>query len=61
MVNPYFVLWKSNQDNQYYWVFKGSNHETLCVSEGYITKLNALNSINIVSKFASMAKINDRT
>ena len=32
-------------DGQFYWKLNAANGETLCVSEGYTTKQNAINGI----------------
>ena len=39
-----FVLGKQT-DGQFYWKLNAANGETLCVSEGYTTKQNAINGI----------------
>lgn len=45
MTTPKFVLFKSTNNNNYYWNFKAANSEKVCQSEGYTTKDNAINGI----------------
>lgn len=47
--NGYFTLFVG-ADNQYYFNLKAGNHEIILQSEGYVTKVNALNGIHAVQK-----------
>ena len=55
-----FQIFKG-KDSQYYWRFKASNGETMCVSEGYTTKTSARSAIDSVKRNASSAAVEDLT
>ena len=55
-----FVLGKQT-DGQFYWKLNAANGETLCVSEGYTTKQNAINGIESCRRNAPDADIDDQT
>ncbi len=44
----YFYLWKSANDNQWYFVLRALNHQTIVTSEGYASKQAAKNGIALV-------------
>ena len=53
---PYFNLWQSNANNQYYFNFRGNNHERVLQSEGYTTEANCragINSVKVLSPYDS--------
>jgi uncharacterized protein YegP (UPF0339 family) len=55
-----FVLAKQT-DGQFYWKLNAANGETLCVSEGYTAKQNAINGIESCQRNAPDAEIDDQT
>lgn len=60
----YFELKKSNNTlltQQYYFVLKASNGQTIAQSEMYTTKEGALNGINSVKANAATAAIHDHS
>lgn len=60
----YFEIFKNNNNyfQPYWWVVKSSgNHQTLAVSEMYLSKQSAINAINLVKSSASTAKTYDST
>lgn len=57
----YFDIYKSAKTGQYWWVAKGSNHETLCTSELYTTKQAAKDTIKVIKRDASSANVYDET
>jgi uncharacterized protein YegP (UPF0339 family) len=46
-----------NTKGEWYWLLKSKNNETVCWSEGYTSKSNAINSINWVKANAATAEI----
>lgn len=55
-----FVLWKSTNDNKWYWHLKSTeNGKIVCWAEGYTTKQGALDSINWVYNNARNATLDD--
>jgi uncharacterized protein len=42
---PYFQLWQSTANAQWYFRLRAANHETILASEGYVSRTNALNGI----------------
>jgi len=46
----YFTLWKSERDNQWYFILVAKNGETIAQSEGYTRKENALKGIKAVKR-----------
>jgi hypothetical protein len=59
-MNYYFELRKS-VNGQYFFRFRGPNHETIVVSETYTTKQNALHAINLLKVHGSTAQVRDNT
>jgi uncharacterized protein YegP (UPF0339 family) len=57
----YFDIYKSSKNDQYWWVAKGQNHETLCASELMTTKESCLNGIRVVKQGAANAGVYDET
>ena len=55
-----FVLGKQT-DGQFYWKLNAENGETLCLSEGYTTKQNAINGIESCRRNAPNADIDAQT
>lgn len=53
----YFYLFKSAANNQYYFNIKAANHVIIAQSEGYTTKANRQNAINIIKGEAGSAGI----
>lgn len=49
----YFYLWQSTADNQWYFVLRASNHQTIVTSEGYVSKQGAKNGILVVQSSSS--------
>lgn len=48
-------------DSQFYWKLNAANGQTLCMSEGYTTKQNAINGIESCRRNAPDADIDDQT
>ena len=48
-------------DSQFYWKLNAANGQTLCMSEGYKTKQNAINGIESCRRNAPDADIHDQT
>ena len=57
----YFDIYKSSKNNQYWWVAKGENHETLCASELMTSKQSCISGIKVIKKGASTANVYDET
>jgi uncharacterized protein YegP (UPF0339 family) len=57
----YFDIYKSSANGQYWWVAKGSNHETLCSSELMTSKESCLNGIRVIREGAASASVYDET
>lgn len=55
----YFFLFKSTNNNQWYFNIRAANHERIAASEGYINKQDAVNTINLIRKGAASAGIYD--
>lgn len=47
-----FVLFRSNQNRQFYWNLHAANGERIAHSEGYVSKQGALNGISSVKRYA---------
>jgi len=56
----YFVIRKS-RDDQYYWLLKGENRETVAVSETYKRKQSAEDTIESIQNQAKGALVLDMT
>lgn len=54
---PYFELWQSRQNANWYFHLKAPNHEIICNSEGYATRAGAENAINRVKQYAPIAPV----
>lgn len=50
---------KKDSAGQYYWVFKSSNGEVICVTESYRAKESAKHSIALLQTYASNASVID--
>lgn len=50
---------KKDSRGQYYWVFKSSNGQVICVTESYVSKEGAKHSIDIMKTYASGASVLD--
>ena len=50
-----FVLDKQT-DGQFYWKLNAANGQTLCMSEGYTTKQNAINGIESCRRNAPLRR-----
>lgn len=59
MPKPKFEIFKSSDNNQYYFRLLASNGRIICQSEGYTRKASALNGIKAVKRDASKAKVNE--
>ena len=55
-----FVIKKSS-DNQFFFVIKASNGQTLCTSETYTAKQSAKNAIDTIQSDAKTATTEDET
>jgi len=55
-----FETFKS-KNGQYYWRFVASNNETMCHSEGYITKQSAEHAVSVMKSNAAIAGYYDLT
>src|SRR5688572_25075371 len=42
---PYFMVWQSAANAQWYFRLRAANHETILASEGYASRTNALNGV----------------
>lgn len=58
----YFHLYKSQNNNQWYWRLKSANHNTIADgAEGYINKQDAIHGINLVKNGAAHARTYDES
>lgn len=59
----YFDIYKTKTGypHRYWWVAKGSNHETLCSSEMLASKRTCVAAIKVVKAEASSANVYDET
>jgi len=55
----YFYLYKSTANSQWYFSIRAANHERIAQSEGYHNKQDALNTINLIRRTASTARVFD--
>jgi len=59
MKKPEFQVFKSKDNGQWYFRLVATNSRTICQSEGYTQKVNALNGIKSVKKNAGKAKVEE--
>lgn len=58
----YFILYKSEKNNQWYWNLNASNNQVIATgAEGYINKQDAIHGINLVKTNAATAKVYDKS
>lgn len=59
----YFNIHKNPQasGHKYWWVARGNNNETLCVSEMLSSKQACISAINVVKSGAATASVYDQT
>ena len=58
----YFILFKSDKNNQWYWNLNAANHKVIATgAEGYINKQDAINGINLVKANAATVKVYDKS
>lgn len=58
----YFIIFKSDKNNQWYWNINSENHKIIATgAEGYVNKQDALHGINLVKNNASKAPIFDKS
>ena len=56
----YFILFKSEKNNQWYWNFNADNHKIIASgAEGYVNKQGATDGITLVKKNAAAAPVYD--
>lgn len=56
----YFELFKSTNNNQWYWRLKASNHQVVATGgEGYVNKQDAVNGINLVKSTTSTTPVRE--
>jgi len=61
-VSMYFILFKSTQNNQWYWNLNADNNQKIAAgAEGYVNKQDAIHGINLVKANASTAKVYDKS
>lgn len=53
-----FII-RKNVSSQFYWVLKANNGEIICLSESYVAKQSAKDSIDFVKKYALGAPIEE--
>jgi uncharacterized protein YegP (UPF0339 family) len=57
----YFILFKSDKNNQWYWNLNADNHQKIASgAEGYVNKQDAINGINLVKKNAATSPVYDK-
>lgn len=58
----YFILFKSTQNNQWYWNLNADNNQKIAAgAEGYINKQDAIHGINLVKANAAASNIYDKS
>lgn len=58
----YFILFKSDKNNQWYWNMNADNHKIIATgAEGYVNKQDAVNGIYLVKANAAAAKVYDKS
>lgn len=56
----YFELFKSTNNNQWYWRLKSANHQIVATGgEGYVNKQDAVNGINLVKSTTSTTPVRE--
>ena len=56
----YFILFKSENNNQWYWHLRADNHQIIASgAEGYVSKQGATDGIALVKKNAATARVYD--
>lgn len=56
----YFEIYKDAK-GEYRWRLKAANHEIIAQGEGYTSKQNCLNAVNLVKSTNSATTVNDLT
>lgn len=58
----YFILFKSDKNNQWYWNLNAANNQVIATGgEGYVNKQDAIHGINLVKGAAATAKTYDKS
>lgn len=58
----YFILFKSENNSQWYWNLNSDNHKIIATgAEGYINKQDAIHGINLVKTNAASSKVFDKS
>jgi uncharacterized protein YegP (UPF0339 family) len=58
----YFILFKSDKNNQWYWNLNAENHKIIATGgEGYANKQDAIHGINLVKKNAADSGVYDKS
>jgi uncharacterized protein len=61
-LSVYFILFKSDKNNQWYWNLNANNNKIIATgAEGYINKQDALNGISLIRTNAAVAKVYDKS
>ena len=55
----YFQVWKSKNNNQWYWRLRSGNHETIAHGEGYINKADCLHAVDLVKSTSTYTPVNE--
>jgi uncharacterized protein YegP (UPF0339 family) len=45
-----YEIWKSSDDDRWYWRFKAGNGEQVATGDGYVSRQDALHAIRLVQK-----------
>ncbi len=57
----YFILFQSKTNNQWYWNLHTEHHQTIATgAEGYLSKEDARNSLQLVRRHAAFCRIYDK-
>ena len=59
-MNAYYILDRSS-NGQWFWVLKAPNHETICVSETYVSRQGALTGISSNQRYSGTLSLQDKT
>jgi len=58
----YFILFKSTQNNQWYWNLNADNNQKIAAgADGYVNKQDAIHGINLVKSNAASSKVYDKS
>jgi uncharacterized protein YegP (UPF0339 family) len=58
----YFILYKSEKNDQWYWNLNADNHKVIATGgEGYVNKQDAVKGLNLVKDNAADAKVYDKS